>query len=365
VDGECVGFDALRESGERLRLRARATVLASGGPCGLYRRTTNPTGATGDGLALAYSAGAVLADLEFVQFHPTAVVGHGIDGLLISEAVRGEGAWLIDENGERFMTAYHPAAELAPRDVVSRAVRQERVAGHETYLTAAHLKPEFVRRRFPSLVRLLDSAGLDLCSDRIPVAPAAHFMMGGVRTDLVAASSVPRLYAVGEVACHGTHGANRLASNGLLECLVFGHRAASASASLPAPEGPRGVDYQDRPAPARVLERRGRPGQILGRAELGELLDLHAGVVRDADGLQRLVAALPPAGLGTMSETVARLLAESALFREESRGGHFRADFPQARADFAGHTFIQRAGGLGLGDWSEEIAWPRAGTGSR
>ncbi|MHB8572921.1 MAG: L-aspartate oxidase [Candidatus Dormibacteria bacterium] len=347
VGERCDGAEIEVEQGQRLRVLAAATLLATGGPCGLYRRTTNPRGASGEGLALAYLAGAQLADVEFIQFHPTAVVGHGIDGFLISEAVRGEGGRLVDENGERFMTAYHPAAELAPRDVVARAVRSERSRGREVFITMAHLQPRLVEARFANLARTLHAAGLDLAGDPVPVAPAAHFMMGGVRTDLDAQTSIPRLFAAGEVACHGTHGANRLASNGLLECLVFGERAVQASSAWdrPARAAAESAPWS-RPHGRRLpTEDRGE------RPELGELLDLHAGVVRSGAGLSEMLDSMPPLLECTHTETVARLICEAALFRRESRGAHFRTDHPRADDAFHGHSSLK------VGEAPRLVAW--------
>src|SRR5207245_1361433 len=219
-------FDA---DGARQVVRARATLLATGGAGQVFRETTNPAVATGDGIALAFHAGARVADLEFVRFHPPALKQAGAPRFLISEALRGEGARLVNDRGEPFMTRYHPGGDLAPRDVVARSiVREEEQTGGPVFLTLAHLDADFVRRRFPTITEMCRRVGLDLARDPIPVGPAAHYIMGGVDTDEWGRTSLPGLFAAGEVACTGVHGANRLASNSLLEGLVFGARAGQA-----------------------------------------------------------------------------------------------------------------------------------------
>src|SRR5258706_887182 len=224
-------FDA---QGARHQVRAKATLLATGGAGQVFRETTNPAVATGDGIALAFRAGARVADLEFVQFHPTALNHAGAPRFLISEALRGEGAHLMNVRGEPFMTRYHPDGDLAPRDVVARSiVRESEQTRGPVFLTLAHLDPEYVVRRFPTIAAMCAQVGFDLARDPIPVGPAPHCIMGGVDTDEWARTSVPGLYAAGEVACTGLHGANRLASNSLLEGLVFGARAAQAMTEAP------------------------------------------------------------------------------------------------------------------------------------
>ena len=224
-----VGVAFFDRDGVRQEVRARATLLATGGAGQVFRETTNPPVATGDGIALAYHAGARVADLEFVQFHPTALNQPGAPRFLISEALRGEGARLVNARGESFMPRYHPGGDLAPRDVVARSiVREMEQTGGLVYLTLAHLDAGYVGRRFPMIAEMCRSIGLDLARDPIPVGPAAHYIMGGVDTDEWGRTSLPGLYAAGEVACTGVHGANRLASNSLLEGLVFGARAGVA-----------------------------------------------------------------------------------------------------------------------------------------
>jgi L-aspartate oxidase len=277
---------------------ARAVILASGGAAALWSRTTNPPGSYGSGLLLARAAGAELADLEFVQFHPTAVVGlAGREGFLISEAVRGEGATLHDANGERFVD------ELQPRDAVARAIHRLLVERDEraVYLDMTAIDPA----RFPNIVEALREAGLDPASERIPVSPASHYVMGGIASDLHGRSTVAGLYAVGECACTGLHGANRLASNSLSECFVFGHRAAVAGLDEPPPGRYAIVKEEDiAPAPSR---------------ETRQAMWRDAGLERSAAGLRRLLDDPHP---------LARLVAASALHRQESRGAHARSDFP-------------------------------------
>jgi L-aspartate oxidase len=279
---------------------ARATILATGGAAALWSRTTNPPGSLGIGMSIAHAAGAALADLEFLQFHPTAVIGiAGREGFLVTEAIRGEGATLHGPDGERFVE------ELAPRDEVARAIAAllARTGARSVGLDMRDVDPSL----FPNVVSALQDAGLDPTREQIPVAPASHYMMGGVVTDLNGRSTVAGLYAVGETACTGLHGANRLASNSLSECFVFGARAAHAGLDEPAPTAP---DAGTSP-PAPALERPARATQ--------EALWRDAGIVRTRAGLQRLAQDPHP---------LARLIAACALRREESRGAHQRVDFP-------------------------------------
>ena len=228
TDGRVSGAQLLDENGEIRTVQARAVLLASGGAGQVYSDTTNPAVATGDGIAAAHAAGAELADMEFYQFHPTALSLPGVPRFLLSEALRGEGAWLVNAAGERFMQRYHPLLELAPRDVVARAITREGVGGKPVYLDMRHVTDINPDVRFPGISAFLHQHGLDLARDLVPVRPAAHYLMGGVRTDVDGRTSLRGLYAAGEVACTGVHGANRLASNSLLEGLVFGARAAES-----------------------------------------------------------------------------------------------------------------------------------------
>ncbi|MEL7476137.1 MAG: L-aspartate oxidase, partial [Cyanobacteria bacterium J06555_12] len=251
VQGSCCGFYGIRwneSHPEGFSVRTSATVLATGGAGQLYTHTTNPSSSTGDGQAIAWRAGAALRDLEFMQFHPTALMVPNAPRFLISEAVRGEGAHLVDVAGDRFAFEYHPDGELAPRDVVSRAIfrhLQNRSPGepNHVWLDMRHLAPATIRHRFPTIAKVCQRHGIDIFSELVPVAPAAHYWMGGIETDLWGRTSVPDLYAVGEVASTGVHGANRLASNSLLECLVFAHRLASAILSEKNASGSQATDY--------------------------------------------------------------------------------------------------------------------------
>ena len=329
ADGRCVGA-LVERYGQRWRVRARSTILATGGAGGLYARTTNPPSAAGDGIALAYLAGAAAADMEFVQFHPTAFA-QGRPAFLLTEALRGEGAELYNLRGERFMPRYDAAAELAPRDVVARAIMTEMAATGTDHveLRLDRLNPG-TRAHFTRLFAALEARGLEPEPRTIPVAPAAHYLMGGIAVDVDGRTTVPGLFACGEVACTGVHGANRLASNSLLECLVFGRRAALAGADAPAP------------APGAPT---GSPLAALAgpdRRTLGGWLFADAGIVRTEAGLRELLvrlADLPPSG----ETLVASLIAQGALARTESRGAHFRADHPVEDPDLRCH-FVQRHG---------------------
>jgi len=356
------GVTAVGPDGRPLLLLAPAVVLATGGIGRLYARTTNPAEVTADGLAMAARAGARLIDVEMVQFHPTALAAEGADPLpLLTEALRGEGAVLVDDTGERFLVTEHPDAELAPRDVVARAIRRRRAAGHAVFLDARRAVGKAFPQRFPTVFRLCREYGIDPRRQPMPVSPAAHYHMGGVATDLEGRASLAGLWACGEAASTGAHGANRLASNSLLEALVFGARvAASVAASSPAPfrlARPVRLPRPDALPPAgatRLPE--GSDGQE-ALARLRRLAWSEAGVERTAAGLERLlggldeIAAAAPAtsgGLGGEGRNLlvaARLVATTALARTESRGGHYRADHPQPDPLWRRHLAVELEGG--------------------
>jgi L-aspartate oxidase len=337
--GECAGATFVGRDGTQAQVDADRTLIATGGAGLVFRETTNPAIATGDGIAIAFDAGARVADLEFVQFHPTVLSAEGAPRFLLSEALRGEGARLVNGAGDAFMTRYEAAGDLASRDLVARAIVKEVArTGGPVFLTMAHLDPEFVRHRFPTIARACREAGFDLATDPVPVSPAAHYVMGGVETDLYGRTSVAGLFAAGEVACTGVHGANRLASNSLLEGLVFGARAAEAmrsSAVSPSLVAGLGEPIEDRPAGAALPE----------AFAIRDLMWRHAGLVRTAEGLRTAVEQLAAWRAAAMARraaapadrecrrlaslvTVGLLITRAAQRREETRGGHFRADFP-------------------------------------
>ena len=346
VEGERVVGARFVDAGGVGDIRARATLLATGGASQAFKESTNPAVATGDGMALAFMAGARLADMEFVQFHPTALAVPGHPRYLLSEALRGEGAQLLNASGEPFMARADPLGDLAPRDRVARAiVREAERTGAPVYLSLRHLPPDAVRARFPVITDLCRRAGLDLATDLLPVSPAAHYVMGGVDTDADGRTSLPGLYAAGEVACTGVHGANRLASNSLLEGLVFGGRAGEAM--IRDAERDRWRDDRDRPTASPPPESPATSGvSSISREELAELMWQRAGVFRDGPGLRLALERVEPVWASVLAAdesgesaslagwqlrtlvTVSRLILRAALRRAESRGGHFRRDFP-------------------------------------
>jgi L-aspartate oxidase len=329
-NGACYGIRATR-AGKPVEIIADATVLATGGCGQVYKYTTNPQVATGDGYAIAHRAGVKLADMEFVQFHPTALETTENPLALISEAVRGEGAVLVDDDGIRFMVKRHKLAELAPRDVVAREIFRERRKGKGVFLDARKLGKSF-RTRFPGIFALCKARGIDPSKDLIPVIPAAHYMMGGIVTDLAGHSSLDRLYACGEVSRTGVHGANRLASNSLLEGLVFAERVARDMIGLPKMTGIPGKTNWDAPA----LTDRG--AAQFAADSIRKVMWDHAGIDRSAKGLRQGLKLLDEIELrlpvGATEEanmvTSGKLIAGAALMRKESRGGHYRSVFPHA-----------------------------------
>jgi len=353
----------------RRSVNARAVLIASGGAGQVYSDTTNPAVATGDGIALAARAGAELADMEFYQFHPTALSIPGAPRFLLSEALRGEGAYLRNDRGERFMERYHPLLELAPRDVVARAIAREGMdekgAARPVYLDMRHVTGHDLHKRFPGISAFLAQYGLDLARDLIPVRPAAHYLMGGIRTDLAGRTSLGGLYAAGEAACNGVHGANRLASNSLLEGLVFGARAAQSMIADGLPrvnaEAPETTSVPLSIPESELLD--------VYAAKLQRTMWTYAGLLRDAATLREGLSAHSECDTGIdrlvqkgrcgrqlveaqALSCVAHAILQSATARTESRGAHFRNDFPDRNdCDFQKHSVVGRDGRVVFEDW--------------
>ncbi|KAF0184126.1 MAG: L-aspartate oxidase [Nitrospirae bacterium] len=351
-DGFCRGAYVLQE-GNVYAIYAKAVVLATGGAGQVFSRTTNPAVATGDGLAIAFRAGAVLEDMEFVQFHPTALFASAAPQFLLSEAMRGEGAILRDVRKEPFMKEYHPMAELAPRDIVSRAImaRMVQTQSSYVYLDLTHLDGDFVKRRFPRIYTTCLQYDIDITKYPIPVSPAAHYLMGGVKTDLNGATTVTGLYAAGEVACTGVHGANRLASNSLLEGLVYGFRAARKAG--------------EQAAEAFTLKRIGVPSRVWATSYTMNIEEIrtavrrtmweHVGITRSEDSLKAAFHEMEKhrdimdrdfnsrRGLELKNiMTVAHLIAQSAISRKGSVGAHYRSDFMERGADGSRHYQLRK-----------------------
>jgi len=360
------GVTLLLEDGTTSEVAAGHVLLATGGAGQLFARTTNPAVATGDGLAIAFRAGAELTDLEFMQFHPTALVLPDAPSFLISEAVRGEGGVLRDHSGRAFMADYHPDCELAPRDVVARSIQtqMQRSGEPHAWLDMTHLAEERINRRFPSIVRFCRANGIDPVRQPIPVAPAAHYWMGGIRTDSWGRTSLPGLMACGEVACTGVHGANRLASNSLLEGLVFAQRAVQCLLGMDS--GENNLSRSGSWLPSWSFEERsiGQRAPEPIRTDLATTMWKQAGVVRSGQSLQaarEAIAQMAGVVIPAPSSSVLRfptraayeaanlvllggLLVEAALVREESRGAHFRTDFPHPKPSWQGHIVLSRDG---------------------
>lgn len=365
--GRAAGVHFLDEhDGSVHELRAGAVLLATGGLGQLYRENTNPAVATGDGMAIAYEAGALLSDMEFVQFHPTVLTVPGAARLPLSESLRAEGGLLRNIHLERFMKRYHEAQELAPREVVARAIISEmhRTNSKHVYLDMTFKPKEFFEKRFPRIYATCASYGLDLASDLAPVSPAAHFIMGGVKTDASGHTSIPGLYAAGETAATGVHGANRLASNALLEGLVFGARAGMAmakevpgskksAAHLPGAPAPKIWDQAEKTKPH-------SPGSAV-REQLKEIMWNQVGILRNGKELKTAIESMNALELPSGQHdnranheqhnlrALGRLIAQSALAREESRGSHYRADFPYRDDDrFQQHSVVSKGQDAGF-----------------
>ena len=346
-DGRCCGLKALCfEDMSTVVFKTNVVILSTGGLSRLFQRSTNPYTATGDGIALAWNAGAKLADMEFIQFHPTALMIPGQDAFLLSEAIRGEGAYLLDKNNQRFMTDIHPQGELAPRDVVASAIYRQMKKDNSpnVYLSLQHLNKKYIKERFSVIYEEILKRGIDITTDLIPIAPAAHYMVGGIRTGLNAETSIPGLWACGEVASTGVMGANRLASNSLLECLVFAKRAACHSKqfiNLPKINIETAPVYYDFDHVKTFLEYKN---------EISDIMSNHVCLVRTGEGLSKAMKRLKEIHdefrkqkdeynyfkINNIAD-IGFLIARSALIREESRGGHIREDFPDTSPDFEFH----------------------------
>lgn len=351
--GRVTGIHLIADSGQPSEMISSAVLLATGGMGQLYRNTTNPAVATGDGVAMAYRAGAEISDMEFIQFHPTALYLKNAPRFLLSEALRGEGAYLRNTDLHRFMSKYHPLAELAPRDVVARAIVHEleisRGNDPVVYLDLTHLKPDHVKTRFPRIYSTCLQYNIDITTDLIPIRPAAHYAMGGVHTDLEGRTSLPGLFAAGEAAATGVHGANRLASNSLLEGLVFGARAGNIMRqdlrTMPGPARAGGNAYSNGPSDTGI-------DTVIHQIQ--DVMWQDVGIVRSASGLKHAIQSL-----AQLTDRVAKprtrrayealnlyqnglLVSRAALAREESRGAHYRIDFPDHNdARFLKHTLIK------------------------
>lgn len=360
-NNRCVGAVVCRQALRKvLVISARAVLLATGGAGQLYERTTNPAVSTGDGMAMAFRAGASLVDMEFVQFHPTALFRQGAPQFLLSEAMRGEGGMLKNSRGLRFMDQYDPARELAPRDVVTRAIHSEMAAtdSDHVFLDMTHLNADYVMRRFPRIYRTCKDLGIDITKEQIPVSPAAHYIMGGVKTDLWGATNIAGLFAAGEAACTGVHGANRLASNSLLEGLVYGERAGLGAARYARKHFNRHTgelqDVVQKSHKAR-LSSSAMPDITRMRTSLRKLMWEQVGIVREKKGLaaalkqltewdRMMIGRAPDRNVFEIRNmiTTALLITRSALQREGSVGAHYRSDFPAKGKNWRRRTVLKR-----------------------
>jgi L-aspartate oxidase len=346
-DERCVGVRFLDPILRAPReIFGKAVILCTGGAGQLYQHTTNPLVATGDGMAMAYFAGAEMADMEFIQFHPTALSLENAPRFLLSEAMRGEGGVLRNKSGERFMERYDERLELAPRDIVSRSIVAEmrRTGTREVFLDMTALSEDFLRERFPKIYETCKFYDLNLAEDLLPVSPASHYCMGGVRTDLDGRTTVRGLYAAGEVSCTGVHGANRLASNSLLEGLVFGARAGKAAVADNYELRITNYELASENPESKILNPKSVEISTAVRKRVKRVMWERVGILRDAASLNRALREFEQISQGNLSVssrnfvTLAKLVAAGALWREESRGGHFRNDFPERDEKWRVHS---------------------------
>ena len=347
----CSGVQAFDfVTGKNIIFRSKSTIIATGGLSRIYDRSTNPHTATGDGIALAYHAGAKLSDIEFIQFHPSALYIAGEDAFLISEAVRGEGAWLLNQEGERFMQHIHPLAELAPRDVVAYEIYNQLQIHHSdfVYLSLKHLNSETIKKRFSTIYNTLLNYNIDLTSDLLPISPAAHYMVGGIQTDLFGETNIKGIFACGEVASTGVMGANRLASNSLLECLVFGKRSAEKANQYISTDN---IITEIKPI---HVDQANENFFLEAKNRIAALMSKKAGIVRSAKKLSEAIeelhniSKLLPEEINEYNllkikhiTDICTLICESALIRKESRGGHIREDFQSEDPNFCAHLIQQ------------------------
>ncbi len=351
-DQICTGVQAFDfVTGNNILFRSKATIIATGGLSRIYDRSTNPHTATGDGIALAWHAGACLSDIEFIQFHPSALYIPGEEAFLISEAVRGEGAWLLNPKGERFMQDIHPLAELAPRDVVAYAIHNQLQLHHADflYLSLKHLNPELIKKRFSTIYHTLLKYNIDFTSDLLPISPAAHYMVGGIRTDLHGETNIEGLFACGEVASTGVMGANRLASNSLLECLVFGKRAAEKATHK------NNITIELPEINSITVDPENENHFLEIKNQVAILMSKKAGIVRTAEKLKEAIVELNsiknqlPEKINEYNllkikhiTDICTLICESALIRTESRGGHIREDYQSEDPTLCAHLIQQK-----------------------
>ncbi len=351
-ENTCLGVQAIDFiSGHNLIFESPACILATGGLSRIFSRTTNPHTATGDGISLAYEAGARVEDMEFIQFHPSALCIENQDAFLISEAVRGEGAWLLNKNEERFMKDIHPLAELAPRDVVAFSIYQQmkKDKSKNVFLSLRHLDAEKIKKRFSNIYQKLQSLGYSMTEDLLPIAPAAHYMVGGVKTGLHGETNIAGLFACGEVASTGVMGANRLASNSLLECLVFGKRASEMAAQTQRSELsiPDLTPFTNDPSFENFY--------LDIKNEVADLMSTKVGIVRGQADLEEALQRLEEIATKTAKEPydynvlkaqqiveICELIVQSALLRKESRGGHIREEYKQENPDLRAHIAFQK-----------------------